>query len=57
MSVKPKALRDAGAVVLADLRMRGRRRELEIDEVWSAVFTLREGRIVRVQAFATRNRG
>jgi len=50
MHVRPEALRDAGAVVLADLRMRGRMRELEIDEVWSAVFTLREGRIMRVQA-------
>jgi hypothetical protein len=50
MRVEPRKLRDAGAVVLADLRMRGRMREFEIDEVWSAVFTLGDGRIVRVQA-------
>jgi hypothetical protein len=28
--------------------------ELEIDEVWSSLFTNRDARIVRVQSFATR---
>jgi len=29
--------------------------ELEIDEIWSALFTMRDARIVRVQDFASRD--
>jgi ketosteroid isomerase-like protein len=53
--VEPQEFREAGDLVVGVARMRGRLHELEIDELWSAVFTLREGRILRVQAFASRD--
>ncbi len=53
--VEPREFREAGDFVVGVARMRGRMHELEIDELWSAVFTLREGRILRVQAFASRD--
>jgi hypothetical protein len=34
--------------------VKGRMHELEIDEVWSHLYTLRNGRVVRVQSFASR---
>ena len=33
--------------------MKGRTRDLEVDEMWSSLSTIRDGRIVRVQGFAS----
>ena len=35
--------------------MTGRVDDLEVEEVWSSLFTLRDGRIVRVEGFASRD--
>jgi ketosteroid isomerase-like protein len=53
--VEPQEFHEVGDVVVAIARMKGRMHELEIDEPWSAVFTLRDRRIVRVQGFASRD--
>jgi ketosteroid isomerase-like protein len=51
---EPKEFRDVGNDrVVVSMRVRGRMHELEIDEVWSAIWTLRNGRIVRSQAFTS----
>jgi hypothetical protein len=54
MVIEPESLQDAGDVIVAHSRMRGRVPKLEIDEVWVAIFTLRDRKIIRVQALATR---
>jgi ketosteroid isomerase-like protein len=51
---EPEEFRQSGDRVIAVIRMRGRMHELEVDEVWSGLFTLRNERIVRVQGFASR---
>jgi ketosteroid isomerase-like protein len=51
---EPQEFLDRGDQVIVILRVRGKMRQLEIDEVWSHLFTHRDGRIVRVQSFATR---
>ena len=51
---EPKEFRQSGDRVIAVIRMRGRMHELEVDGVWSGLFTLRNERIVRVQGFASR---
>jgi ketosteroid isomerase-like protein len=55
LAVEPQEFLEAGDLVVGVARMKGRMHELEIDEVWSALFTLRNERIVRVQAFASRD--
>jgi ketosteroid isomerase-like protein len=51
--VEPQEIREVGDRVAVVMRMRGKLHELEIDELWSSLFTLRAGRIARVQSFAT----
>jgi ketosteroid isomerase-like protein len=51
--VEPQEFQEAGEVVVARIQMRGRMRALEIDEVWSALYTFRTGRIVRVEGFSS----
>ena len=51
---EPQEFLDRGDQVVTVLRMGGKVHELEIDEVWSHLLTLRDGRIVRVQTFGTR---
>jgi ketosteroid isomerase-like protein len=51
---EPQEFVDRGDQVVVIFRVRGRMHELEIDEVWSHLYTLRNGRIVRVQSFASR---
>jgi ketosteroid isomerase-like protein len=48
----PQEFLEAGAQVVVVLRMSARMHELEIDEIWSQLWTLRNGRVVRLQAFA-----
>ena len=55
LAVEPQEFLEAGDLVVGVARMKGRMHELEIDEVWSALFTLRNERIVRVQAFASQD--
>jgi ketosteroid isomerase-like protein len=51
---EPQEFRDVGNDrVVITMRVRGRMHEIEIDEVWSAIWTLRNGRIVRSQAFTS----
>jgi ketosteroid isomerase-like protein len=53
ISVDPQEFRESGDRVVAQVRIRGRMRELEIDELWSSLYTFRGERIVRVQGFAS----
>jgi ketosteroid isomerase-like protein len=46
---------DAGEQVVAVMRLRGRTHELEVDEARSSLLTLRDGRIVRIEPFASRD--
>jgi ketosteroid isomerase-like protein len=55
LRVEPQEFREAEDQVAVVLRMQGRLHQLELDEIWSGLYTLRDGRIVRVQAFATPN--
>jgi ketosteroid isomerase-like protein len=50
---EPQRLIDNGAQVVSIVRLRGRAHSLEVDEVWSHLWTVRQGRIVRVQTFAS----
>jgi ketosteroid isomerase-like protein len=45
---------DADDQVVVVTRIRARTREIEIDQVWSALVTVRDGRIARFQGFTTR---
>jgi ketosteroid isomerase-like protein len=50
---EPERLIDNGAQVVSIVHMRGRAHGLDVDEVWSHIWTVRRGRIVRVQTFTT----
>jgi ketosteroid isomerase-like protein len=54
LRVEPLEFRDLGDQVAVQMRMRGRMHELELDEAWSGLYTLRSGRVMRVQGFASR---
>jgi ketosteroid isomerase-like protein len=55
LTLEPQEVREAGDdLVIGVVRVNGRMRELKIEENWSALFTLRNARIVRVQAFGSR---
>jgi ketosteroid isomerase-like protein len=53
--VEVEELIDAGDQVVAVMRLSGRTNELEIDEVRSSLLTLRNGRIVRIEPFASKD--
>ena len=55
LRVEPEEFREVGDRVVVLLRLRGRMHELELDEAWSALYTLRNGRVVQVQGFANRD--
>ena len=52
--VQVDELIDAGDQVVAVMRLSGRTNELEVDEPRSSVLTLRGGRIVRIEPFASK---
>ena len=52
-TVQPERLTDTGSGVAATIRLRARTHDLEVDEVWSALFEVRSGKIVRVRAFTS----
>jgi ketosteroid isomerase-like protein len=55
LSMEPQEVQQAGDdLVIGVVQIKGRMPEREIDEVWSALFTLRNARIVRVRAFGSR---
>jgi ketosteroid isomerase-like protein len=49
---EPRDVVDAGSQVAVVMRMKGRMRELEIDELWSQLWTLRSGRFIHIQSFS-----
>jgi ketosteroid isomerase-like protein len=53
--VETEELIEAGDQVLAVLRLSGRTNDLEISQVRSSLLTLREGRIVRIEPFASKD--
>ena len=53
--VRVDELIDAGDQVVAVMRLSGRTNELEVDEARSSVLTLRDGRIVRIEPFASKD--
>src|SRR4030095_15362363 len=50
--VEPLRFDDAGDQVAVVVHIVGRTHELEVDETRSSLFTIRDGRVVRVQSFA-----
>jgi ketosteroid isomerase-like protein len=52
--IQVEELIDAGEQVVAVLRLSGRTKELEVDEARSSLLTLRDGRIVRIEPFASK---
>jgi ketosteroid isomerase-like protein len=53
--VKPIEVVDAGDQVAVAMQMAGRRGDLEVDVVWSSLYTIRDGKIARIQAFTNRD--
>jgi ketosteroid isomerase-like protein len=53
--IEPLEFRAAGAQVVVVQRMMIQARGIEIDEVWSRLYTLNDGRILRVQTFTNRD--
>jgi SnoaL-like domain len=52
-TIEPVDLVDMGNRVAAKIRIRARTHELEVDEVWSALFDIRDVKIGRVQVFTS----
>jgi ketosteroid isomerase-like protein len=50
---EPQELVASGDQVAVVIRMSGRMHDLQVDEVWSSLLTLRNGRIVRIQGFSS----
>ena len=53
-SIEAKELIDLGDQVAVTSRLSGRLQGVEVDETWSSLFTLRDGRVVRYQGFKSR---
>jgi ketosteroid isomerase-like protein len=53
--VEVEELIDAGDQVVAVMRLSGRTNELEVDEARSSLVTLRNGRVVRIEPFASKD--
>jgi ketosteroid isomerase-like protein len=51
--IEIQRLIDGGDQVAAVMRMRGWIRGVEIDEVWSALWTLRNGKVLRIEGFSS----
>jgi len=52
--VQVEELIDGGDQIVAVMRLSGRTTELEVDEARSSLLTLRDGRIVRIEPFASK---
>jgi ketosteroid isomerase-like protein len=53
--IEAQELVDCGDHVAVVMRMWGRTHELELDVTWSSLNTVRDGRVVRVQGFTSRD--
>jgi ketosteroid isomerase-like protein len=53
--LEPVEFVDRGDQVAVVMRMTARTEGLQIDEVWSSLSTLRDGKIIRVQGFTSRD--
>ena len=53
--IEPIDFREAAGQVVVIQRNVGRAREMEVDETFSLLFTLRDRRIARIQVFASRD--
>jgi ketosteroid isomerase-like protein len=53
--VEPVEFIDRGDQVAVIMRMTARTQGLQIDELWSSLSTLRDGKVVRVQGFTNRD--
>ena len=53
--IEVEELIGAGNQVVAVMRLGGRTDELEVDEARSSLITLRDGRIVRIEPFASKD--
>jgi ketosteroid isomerase-like protein len=53
--IQVEELIDAGDQVVAVMRLSGRTKELVVDEARSSLLTLRDGRIVRIEPFASKD--
>jgi ketosteroid isomerase-like protein len=53
--VEPQEFFDRGDQVAVIMRMSGRTHDLAIQETWSSLYTLRNGRILRIEAFTSRD--
>jgi ketosteroid isomerase-like protein len=53
--VEPQEFLEVGEQVVVIYRIRARTREIEIDEVWSGLFALRDKRLIRFEGFSTRD--
>ena len=51
-TVEPQEIYEGGDQVAVVVRIAGRMHELEIDQAQSTLFTIRDGKVVRAQAFA-----
>jgi ketosteroid isomerase-like protein len=54
-TIEPVEFIDRGDQVAVVMRMTARTEGLQIDEVWSSLSTLRDGKIIRVQGFTSRD--
>ena len=54
-TVEFEGVLEAGEQVVVIARMDARVHELEINELWSALLTLREGKVARLQSFTNRD--
>ena len=53
--IEPLEFHEAGEQVVVIQRNIGRMRDMEIDETFSVLFTLRDSRIARIEVFASRD--
>ncbi len=55
--IEPEEFRSIGNEVVVVNKIRAHTREIEIDEMWSSLWTLRDRRIVRYRGFASPDGG
>jgi ketosteroid isomerase-like protein len=53
ISAVPEEFWEADDLVAVRVQMRGRMQDIEVDETWSLLFTLRNARVMRIDNFST----
>jgi ketosteroid isomerase-like protein len=51
--IEPQEFLDAAPQVVAVFRVKGRIHELEVNEIWSSLWTFRDGKVIKFQTFST----